>query len=177
MYLLQIKDVNRDLVLDLVFSLPESISSSVKLGSPDDEDAQLQAVWETGDATSDSFKADVNRLLEHWLVQIQHANTFEAEPDIYYLPRAAKLKWPWKTSTNENYFRTFKSESQIHQLRLGVGYFASDRNAVGVTMQLSNYPGKTLSALQENSRKRGKRPRTEISSEEVGEVVEQEESS
>lgn len=161
MYLLQVKDVNRDLTLEVLFSLPEEISASVKLGSPEEEGAGLQAVWETNDAASDSFKAAVNRLLEFWLKQIQHANSFSTEPAVYLLPRSCNLKWPWKNSSNEDYFKKFRADLQIHKLRLGVGFYNAERNAVGVTLQLSNYPGQSLQCIQESSRKRGKRSRSE----------------
>jgi hypothetical protein len=163
MYLLQIKDVNRDLVLDVVFSLPEDISHSVKLGSSEGEEEGLQALWDTSDPASDLFKADVNRLLDYWLKQIQHASDFNevSSPDIYYLPQSAKLKWPWKSHSNEEYFRQFRSDMQTHQLRLGVGYFSPERGAVGVTLQLSNYPGKSEKAILESGRRKGKRPRSE----------------
>jgi hypothetical protein len=161
MYLLQVKDVNRDLTLEVLFSLPEEISASVKLGSPEEEGGDLQAVWETNDSASDSFKAGVNRLLEFWLKQIQHANSFSIEPSINMLPRSCNLKWPWKNSTNEDYFKKFRSDLQIHKLRLGVGFYSADRNSVGVTLQLSNYPGQSLQFIQENSKRRGKRARTE----------------
>jgi hypothetical protein len=163
MYLLQVRDVNRDVVLDVVFQLPEEISSSVKLGSAEGEEEGLQAIWETSDAASDSYKSDVNRLLDYWLKQIQHANEFNGDhqPDIHYLSRAAKLKWPWKSHTNEEYFRQFRSDLQTHQLRLGVGYFSPERGAVGVTLQLSNYPGKSEKAILESGRRKGKRARSE----------------
>jgi hypothetical protein len=161
MYLLQVKDVNRDLSLGICFSLPEEISSSVKLASPEEGEQSLQAVWETTDAAGDAFKADVNRLLEYWLKQIQQANSFGVNPDIYYLPRTVNLKWPWKNGTNEKYFREFRSDLQVHQLRLGVGYYATDRNSIGVTLQLSNYPGKSLLAINSVPKKRGKRTRSE----------------
>lgn len=163
MYLLQVKDVNRDLTLDVVFSLPEEMSASVKLSSPEEEGGDLQAVWETNDAASDTYKADVNRLLECWLNQIQHANSFSGQPTVYLLSRSAKLKWPWKNCTNEDYFRRFRSDTQIHQLRLGVGYFSAENNSVGVTIQLSNYPGHSLQYLQDSSKRRSKRSRTEVS--------------
>lgn len=164
MYLLQVKDVNRDMVLDVVFSLPEEISSSVKLGAPDGEGEGLQALWDTSDMASDLYKSDVNRLLDHWLKQIQHANAFneDEQPEVYYLPRATKLKWPWKSHSNEEYFRQFRSDQQTHQLRLGVGYFSPERGAVGVTLQLSNYPGKSKQAIIESGRRKGKRARTEV---------------
>lgn len=162
MYLLQVKDVNRNLTLDVLFSLPEEISASVKLGSPEEQGGDLQAVWETNDAASDTFKCDINRLLEYWMKQIQQANSFAGEPEIRFLPRSCKLKWPWKNSTNEEYFRKFDSEMQIHKLRLGVGYFSSERGEVGVSLQLSNYAGQSVKYLQENSKRRGKRARTEI---------------
>lgn len=162
MYLLQVRDVNRDLTLEVLFSLPEEISASVKLGSPEEQGGDLQAVWETNDAASDTFKSDINRLLEYWLKQIQQANSFAGEPEITYLQRSCKLKWPWKNSTNEDYFKKFRSEHQIHKLRLGVGYYAADRSSVGVSLQLSNYPGQSLQYIQENSKKRGKRTRTEV---------------
>lgn len=161
MYLLQVKDVNRDLTLDVLFSLPEELSESVKLGSPEEEGGDLQAIWETNDTASDTYKSDVNRLLEMWLRQIQQANSFAGEPDISFLTRSCKLKWPWKNSTNEEYFKKFRNDLQIHKFRLGVGYFAADRCSVGVTLQLSNYPGQSLHYLQENVKKRGKRARTE----------------
>lgn len=172
MYLLQLKDVNRDIILDVVFSLPEEISSSVKLGAPDSEEEGLQALWDTSDAASDSYKADVNRLLDHWLKQIQHANAFteDEQPEIYYLARATKLKWPWKSHSNEEYFRQFRGDQQTHQLRLGVGYYSPERASVGVTLQLSNYPGKSKAAILESGRRRPKRTRVESEKETVEEV-------
>lgn len=168
MYLLQVKDANRDLTLDVVFSLPEEISSSVKLGSSEGEEEGLQALWDTSDAASDAYKSDVNRLLDHWLKQIQHANQFNEEirPEILYLTRAAKLKWPWKSQSNEEYFRQFRSDLQTHQLRLGVGYYSPQRGTVGVTLQLSNYPGKSEKAILESGRRRSKRSRSEMKDEE-----------
>ena len=174
MYLLQVKDVNRDLTLEVLFCLPEEISASVKLGSPEEQGGDLQAVWETNDAASDTFKSDINRLLDYWLKQIQQANSFAGEPEITYLPRSCKLKWPWKNCTNEEYFKKFDSRYQIHKLRLGVGFYAADRSSVGVSLQLSNFPYKSLQYIQENSRKRGKRTRNESESLEQGEIPEAE---
>lgn len=166
MYNLMVRDSNTGKELEVQFQIPESMSQTIKLQSSDEENGQLEVVWESNDAPSNAFKADVNRCLEYWLKLIQHANSFGPEPDIRFLPAACILKWPWKSASNEEYFRKFRSESQTHILRMGVGYYASDRNSVGVSLQLGSYPGKTISAASASKT----RKRKKVSSEEEGEV-------
>lgn len=172
LYLLQIRDNNTGKSLDVQWELPESISNSVKLqsSSSDGTDEDLEAVWETNDAESNSYKADVNRCLEFWLKQIQQANTFGEAPEIRFLGMTTTLKWPWKTSSNETYFRQFRASDHTHIIRLGVGYFQSENSVVGVSLQLTSYPGKSKSAvLAAKSRKRKKVETTEEASTEVEE--------
>lgn len=165
MYVLQARDNNSGKALDIQWELPESISNSIKLqaGNKQEGEDELDAVWESNDAESNVYKADVNRCLEFWLNQIQQANTFGEKPEIKFLPQICKLKWPWKSGTNEDYFKKFRASDHTHIVRLGVGYFTSEYGVVGASMQLSSYPGKSLSVLTEaRSRKRKKpEPHTE----------------
>lgn len=159
-YLLQVRDNNTGKQLDVQWELSESISNSVRLQT--NEESGFDAVWESTDQESNNYKADVNRCLEFWLKQIQHANTFGEAPEIRFLGNSTKLKWPWKSASNESYFKNFRSASNTHILKLGVGYFQSATQIAGASMQLSSYPGKTIAALDEmkSSRKR-KKPESE----------------
>jgi hypothetical protein len=159
LYLLQIRDNNTGKTLDVQWELPESISNSVKLqsSSREVESDELEAVWETNDTESNSYKSDVNRCLEFWLKQIQQANSFGESPEIRFLQMTTTLKWPWKTATNETYFKQFRATDHTHIIRLGVGYFQSENQVVGASIQLSSYPGKSIaSVLASKSRKRKK---------------------
>lgn len=160
MYILQARDNNTGKALDVQWELPESISNTVKLQSSDRMESAdgLDAVWETSDQESNAFKADVNRCLEFWLKQIQQANTFGEKPEIRMLGISAPLKWPWKTGTNEDYFKKFRATDHCHIIRLGVGYFRSESAVVGAAVQLSSFPGKTLSAIAETKNKKRKKP-------------------
>lgn len=160
MYVLQARDNNTGKCLDVQWELPETISNSIKLQPSSSEqlsDDGLDAVWECNDSESNNYKADVNRCLEYWLKQIQQANTFGEQPEIKYLPLVTKLKWPWKSGSNEDYFKKFRSSDHTHIIRLGVGYFTSEYGVVGASVQLSSYPGKSVASLSESkSRKRKK---------------------
>ena len=159
MYTINIRDNNKDVLLDVQIGLPESISHTVKLGTSSDNSIGLEAIWETNDSESELFKRDVNSLLELWLVKIQNANFLgDEQPKIYLPSQACPLKWPWKNSTNEEYFVKFKRDSSTHIIRIGVGYYSSDKNYCAVSLQLSNYPGKTQNAIvsQRVSRKKRK---------------------
>jgi len=147
MYLLQVKDTNTEKIVDVMFQIPEIMASTIHLGTPEEDTSSLQAVWETSDKTSDDFKSAINQLLEFWLCQIQQANSFSTEPRIYFLNTLTKLKWPWKNCTNADYFLNFHPDTDTHMIKLGVGYYNSIDNCVGVTLQLSNYPGKTRSSI------------------------------
>jgi hypothetical protein len=162
MYNLQVRDLNTDKVLDVIFNCPESISHSVKLASSQGEEAGLVAEWESSDAESKAFKDDVNRCLQYWLSQIQTANSFGQVPTVRYLEHT-KLKWPWKTGSNEDYFKKFIPEQHTHQFKLGVGYFNQEYAVCGVSLQLSSYPGRTKAVIEASrvSARRGKRARTE----------------
>lgn len=165
MYTLQLKDNNKDIDLDVSIGLPEEMSSTIKLSTPQeisDVEPDLEAVWETNDSTSEIFKRDVNRLLDFWLVKIQTACTFGAEPPtIYYPAQSCSLKWPWKTCSNRDYFSKFRRDLSTHVIRFGVGYYSTAKNYVGVTLQLSNYPGKTLHAVELAKLSSRKRKKTE----------------
>ncbi len=155
-YLLQVRDNNTGKQLDVQWEIPESISGSVRLQT--NEESGFDAVWETPDQESNAYKTDVNRCLEYWLKQIQHANTFGEEPEIRFLPSSTKLKWPWKTASNESYFKNFRTVANTHILKLGVGYFQSGSQIAGASMQLSSYPGKTQAALDEMRSRKRKKP-------------------
>lgn len=162
MYNLQVRDLNTDKVMDVIFSCPERLSHTVKLASSSEGSGDLVAEWETNDIDSKTFKDDINRCLEFWLLQIQQASSFGQVPKIRSLQAVTKLKWPWKTGSNEDYFRKFRPETHTHQFKLGVGYFNQEYDEVGVSLQLSSYPGSTLAVIEEaRQRKRGKRTRTE----------------
>lgn len=170
MYSLQVRDLNTDKVMDVVFNCPETISHSVKLASSRQGEPGLVPEWETIDAESKAFKDDVNKCLEYWLIQIQTANSFGQVPAIRYLEVATKLKWPWKNSSNEDYFKTFSPDIHTHQFKLGVGYFNQEYAYCGVSLQLSCYPGKTKSVIEAMKlTRRTKRPRVE--EKESGEIA------
>lgn len=179
MYTLQVRDLNTDKVLDVIFNCPESISHTVKLASGSETEPGLVAEWETLDAESKAYKDDINKCLQYWLSQIQSANSFGQVPVIKYLEGVTKLKWPWKSGSNEEYFRKFIPEQHTHQFRLGVGYFNQEYVNCGVTLQLSSYPGKTKSVLESmrNVPRRSKRARVEEVDESKTVEVEVEESS
>lgn len=160
MYILQVRDNNTGKALDIQWELPESISNTVKLQSSDRADSgdSLDAVWETTCQESNAYKADVNRCLEFWLKQIQQANTFGEKPEIRMLGIAAPLKWPWKTGTNEDYFKKFRSSDHCHVIRLGVGYYRSENSVVGAAIQLSSFPGKSTAAIAEMKSRKRKKP-------------------
>jgi len=163
MYILQVRDNNTGKALDVQWELPETISNSVKLQPSDRDDTTdaLDAVWETNDVESNAFKADVNRCLEYWLKQIQQANTFGEKPEIRLLGMTSALKWPWKTGTNEDYFKRFRVSDHTHIIRLGVGYYRSENGVVGAAIQLSSYPGKSASVVTEMKSRKRKKVETE----------------
>lgn len=171
MYNLQVRDMNSSKVLDVIFSCPERLSHTVKLASSQEGEDTLVAEWETNDADSKTFKDDINQCLEYWLKQIQTANSFGQAPTIRSLQQTTRLKWPWKTGSNEDYFRKFRPESHTHQFKLGVGYYNREYNECGVSLQLSSYPGKTLAVIDEmKQNRRTKRARVEASDEVQEEV-------
>lgn len=162
MYNLQVRDLNTDKVLDVIFNCPEGISHSVKLASARQDEPGLVVEWETSDVESKNFKDDINRCLEYWLSQIQTANSFGQVPSIRYLEQTTLLKWPWKTGSNEDYFKKFSPDQHTHQFKLGVGYFNQEYAQCGVSLQLSSYPGKTKAVIESmRASRRAKRPRTE----------------
>lgn len=173
MYNLQVRDLNTDKVLDVIFNCPESITHTVKLASSRADEPGLVVEWETLDSESKTFKDDINKCLEYWLRQIQTANSFGVVPEIRYLTPVTYLKWPWKTGSNEEYFQRFVPSECTHQFKLGVGYFNQEYVQCGVSLQLSSYPGKTKAVLESMrvSNRRGKRPRTQDSTEEKSEEV------
>jgi hypothetical protein len=161
MYVLQIRDNNSGKCLDVQWELPESISNSIKLQPSVKEESSedgLDAVWECNDSESNSYKTDVNRCLDFWLKQIQQANTFGEQPEIKYLPTVCKLKWPWKTGSNEEYFKKFRHSDHTHIIRLGVGYFTHEYGIVAASVQLSSYPGKSQAAISEAKSRKRKKP-------------------
>jgi hypothetical protein len=171
MYSLQVRDLNTDKIMDVIFNCPESISHTVKLASGREDEPGLVAEWETLDAESKAFKDDVNKCLEYWLGQIQTANSFGQVPTVRYLDSVTKLKWPWKSGSNEDYFKKFLPEQHTHQFKVGVGYFNQEYAQCGVSLQLSSYPGKTKAVLEMmRSNRRMKRPRVEESQEAVDSV-------
>jgi hypothetical protein len=172
MYNLQVRDLNTDKVMDVIFNCPESITHTVKLASGREEEPGLVAEWETLDAESKAYKEDINKCLEYWLSQIQTANSFGQVPSIRYLENVTKLKWPWKSGSNEEYFKKFIPEQHTHQFKVGVGYFNQEYAQCGVSLQLSSYPGKTKGVLESmRANRRNKRARTEESQENVESVV------
>jgi len=174
MYHLMVRDLNTGKTLDVNFSCPERLTPTVKLATSSEEDGVLVAEWETNDLDSKTFKDDVNKCLEFWLKQIQTANSFGQVPTVRLLQQSTKLKWPWKTGSNEDYFRKFRPEQHTHQFKLGVGYYNQEYNECGVSLQLSSYPGKTVSVLTEQrSQRRGKRSRTEAAIDASEKVLEE----
>lgn len=169
MYSLQVRDLNTDRTMDVVFACPERLSHTVKLASSMENNGELVAEWETNDIDSKTFKDDINRCLEYWLTQIQQASSFGNIPKIRSLQAVTKLKWPWKSGSNEDYFKKFRPETHTHQFKLGVGYYNQEYDEVGVTLQLSSYPGNTLAVIEESrQRKRAKRARAEVEAESPG---------
>lgn len=149
MYTLSLRDNNKNILLDVQIGLPEEMTNTVKLSASNETNQGLIPVWETNDSTSEIFKRDVGRLLESWLLKIQTANTLSEEVPIIYLPQSStELKWPWKVDTTL-YFENFDRLRNTHVLRIGVGYYSAEKNYVGVTLQLSNYPGKTILAISD----------------------------
>jgi len=173
MYSLQVRDLNTGKVLDVIFQCPEQMSHTVKLATSMEDEGLLVAEWETNDMESKTFKDDVNRCLEYWLSQIQTANSFGQVPNVRLLQAVTKLKWPWKTGSNEEYFKKFRQELHTHQFKLGVGYYNQEFNECGVSLQLSSYPGKTLAVLDGmKAARRTKRSRVEASDEDAPQSAE-----
>lgn len=162
MYTLQVRDNSNGRILDVALELPQSMTNTIKLTTSENGEAGLIPTWETNDSTSDQFKQDFNTLLHYWLAKIQVACPFHENgvPTIFNLQTQCELKWPWKNTSSSDYFSKFKPESNVHVLRLGVAYYNPEKNFIGVTLQLSSYPGKTLSAVN-TARQTRKRARNE----------------
>jgi hypothetical protein len=148
-YKLQVKDMNTNKILDVHFVLPEELSSTVYLITPDYKGKnEMEAVWDTVSDSAVAYKDAVNQALDYWLKQIQTANTFDKTPEIGLLPPCSNLKWPWKNHSNEEYFRDFNPTFQLHKFNLGIGYYNQEKNFCGVSLQLSLYSGKTGAAIE-----------------------------
>lgn len=179
MFLLKVHDVNTNKKFEVIFELPEAESETVYLGDGKNYTTQADekvAIWETT-TLGEETKAGVNECLRYWLdIMVASCRLGGDEIVINDLTNRTYLKWPWKKETHEEYFQGFDSRRSVHQLRLGVGYFNQADRKVGVTLQLSQFSGKTKFAVQEeHDLKRRKRARTETQDaiEQEGDVQEE----
>lgn len=166
MYTIQLQDTSNGRILDIAFEIPQHITNSVKLAHSGVEEETLAPIWETNDPISNQFREDLNTLLHHWLSKVQTACSLQESPPSIYFPSARfELKWPWKNLQSDDYFSNFKPDSQLHVFKIGVAYYQPEKNYIGVTLQLSAYPGRTLSAINKQNaaakeeRRANKRPR------------------
>lgn len=165
MFLLKVHDINTNKKFEVIFEIPTEESETVYLGDGKNFTSQADekvAIWDTI-TLGGQFKEGVNECLRYWLdIMVSSCRLGGDEISINDLTSRTYLKWPWKKGTNEEYFESFDSLRAVHQIRLGVGYFNQTTRTVGVTLQLSQYPGKTkLAVSEEQDLKRRKRARTE----------------
>lgn len=180
LYTLSIVNTINDTELDVSFEIPETLTSTVKMGiSPitrQESSRPVRApIWESETSEAEIYKIQIGEILRHWLINIQTAskacNLDEEEPRIYLPQNVTELKWPWKTQSEEDYFEKFNPETQTHILKLGVGYYKREGNYIGVSLQLGGYPGKTKSAIAADALQSRKRKRKQPENEEETTVV------
>ena len=150
LYQLTLQEVNTGLEKDVVIVLPQAYSSSVQLADSTVEEVEGKvAIWDPQTPEEEMYRSELNTLFRFWMNTIQQNNQFGSSPEIKFLSGATLLKWPWKQDTNEDYFSSFDSTKQLHQIRLGAGYYSMERNVVGFSLQLCSTPAKTIVALEE----------------------------
>jgi hypothetical protein len=164
LYQLTLQEVNTGLEKDVVIVVPPAYSSSIQLTESTLEDVEGKvAIWTPQSPDEELYRSELNTLFRFWMNTIQQNNQFGSIPEIKFLSGSTLLKWPWKQDTNEEYFSSFDPEKQLHQIRLGAGYYSMERNVVGFSLQLCSTPAKTFQALEEErATKKRKRVKKEV---------------
>jgi len=179
LYQLTLFEVNTATEKDVVVVIPQRYSDSIRLAQSTYEEAEGPVViWETSDPEEMLLKEELNTFLSFWMRPIQQNNSFSGTPEIKPIGATTLLKWPWKEGVYEDYFATFDKEKQLHQIRLGAGYFSLERNQVGSSFQLCSHTAKTQSAvLAERESKKRKRAKVSEEQKASGEETKVDESS
>lgn len=165
LYQLTLFEVNTQTEKDVIIVIPPQFSDSIRLAQSTYEDSEGPVVvWETSHPDEMQFKEELNTFLSFWMKPIQQNNSFSSVPEIKPISASTLLKWPWKDGTNHEYFSSFDKEKQLHQIRLGAGYFSLERNLVGSSLQLCSHTAKTQAAVAAEREQR-KRKRSRVAEE------------
>lgn len=164
LYTCALRDNNTSLEVECNIEIPEEYSQTVKIGlaiNSDDGDNKIP-IWETHDSLSQIYKDQIGALLACWLEKIKQVSTFEGEaPRIIFPSDSCELKFPWTKTAIEEYFNNFNPDTQVHTLRIGVGYFNRKNNYIGNSLQLCSFTGKTIAAAEQAKISARKRRRKE----------------
>ena len=124
---------------DIQFLLPESFASAMSCDS-ELGIAELEIIRPDCQA----YVTELNDLLMCWFPIMQQKSDADGKCDFRCISNTTlALKWPWKKISLSEYFATYDPSTQIHKLNLGVGYHSTKSNTIGISVQLSNFPGLT----------------------------------
>lgn len=124
---------------DIQFLLPESFADAV---SCDEELGVAQLDLSRPDCQA--YVRELNELLMCWYPIMHQKSDGDAKCSFHNLSTTSlMMKWPWKKVSVSEYFATYDPALQIHKLNLGVGYHSTKTSSIGISIQLSNFPGLT----------------------------------
>lgn len=124
---------------DVQFLFPESFASEITC---DDELGFAQLNLTRPDCQV--FANELFELLRCWFPIMCQKTDGGADCTFReFSSSAVTMKWPWKKVSVGEYFASYDPTLHIHKLCLGVGYHSSKSNVIGISIQLSNFPGLT----------------------------------
>lgn len=140
-------------LLDVQITIPEQFTPYLSL-----VDGQFK-LDPRKDLACQQYIEHLNELINCWFPIISQKRDNALSPVSFrYLQQPAIFKWPWKKETAEEYIDRFSTHLNTHVLMLGVGWHNGKNSEIGLSMNLSQYPGLSYAGVLEkmNSQKKRK---------------------
>lgn len=140
-------------LLDVQISVPEQFTPYVTL---------VDGVFKIDpkkDRACQQYLEHLNELIACWFPVLSQKRDNPLSPVTFrHLPAQVNLKWPWRKESASDYLDRFSVVNNTHVIMLGIGYHNAKSSEIGITLNLSQYPGLTYAGVVQkmNSQKKRK---------------------
>lgn len=173
-YKLRVRSTNTNSSYEVIFNVPEEFSDSIRFVHntfmPDDEDdtddnveskedvvkkervPEMVFIWQCESEKAIAWKTAISKIIELFTEQLRKNCTFNnEEPEVLNLAvnGVTLLNYRHKKIPINEFYTSFNPLEDTYQIILAGGYWANDRNEIGISWQIPCFKGMTVAKMHE----------------------------
>lgn len=144
-------------LLDVQVCIPEQFTNFITLSNG------VFTLDPKKDRACQQYIQHLNDMVGCWFPVLSQKRDNSLAPVTFrHLNGPVVLKWPWKKESAEEYADRFSVVINTHVIMLGVGYHNAKSSEIGISLNLSQYPGLTYEGVIQKMNSQKKRRITRL---------------